>query len=69
VSLKSLAEGDVLIVWKLDRLGRSLQHLIEIMSDLESRKVGFKSVTENIDTTNATGTLMGNRKDLCENGQ
>ena len=56
--LKSLAEGDELIVWKLDRLGRSLQHLIEIISDLESRKVGFKSVTENIDTTNSTGALI-----------
>ena len=56
--LKSLAEADELIVWKLDRLGRSLQHLIEIISDLESRKVGFKSVTENIDTTNANGALI-----------
>ena len=56
--LKSLREGDVLIVWKLDRLGRSLQHLIEVISDLESRKVGFQSVTENIDTTNSTGKLI-----------
>jgi len=56
--LKSLREGDVLIVWKLDRLGRSLQHLIEVISDLDSRKVGFQSVTENIDTTNTTGKLI-----------
>jgi len=56
--LKSLREGDVLIVWKLDRLGRSLQHLIDIVADLENRKVGFQSLTENIDTTSSTGKLI-----------
>ena len=56
--LKSLREDDILIVWKLDRLGRSLQHLIEVVSDLEDRKIGFQSLTENIDTTSPTGKLI-----------
>ena len=56
--LKSLRENDILIVWKLDRLGRSLQHLIEVVSDLEERKIGFQSLTENIDTTSPTGKLI-----------
>ena len=56
--LKSLREDDVLIVWKLDRLGRSLQHLIEVVSDLEERQIGFQSLTENIDTTSPTGKLI-----------
>jgi DNA invertase Pin-like site-specific DNA recombinase len=56
--LKSLREGDLLIVWKLDRLGRSLQHLIETVTDLENRQIGFQSLTENIDTTSPTGKLI-----------
>jgi DNA invertase Pin-like site-specific DNA recombinase len=44
-------EGDTLVVWRLDRLGRSLKHLIETITDLNNRKIGFKSLTENIDTT------------------
>lgn len=57
-SLKSLREDDVLIVWKLERLGRSLQHLIDVVNDLEERKIGFQSITENIDTTSPTGKLI-----------
>ncbi len=49
-----LREGDVLVVWRLDRLGRSLKHLIELIAELEERKVGFKSVQESIDTTTPT---------------
>lgn len=56
--LKSLREGDLLIVWKLDRLGRSLQHLIDVVTDLENRQIGFQSLTENIDTTSPTGKLI-----------
>lgn len=56
--LKSLREGDSLIVWKLDRLGRSLQHLIEVITDLENKQIGFQSLTENIDTTSTTGKLI-----------
>lgn len=57
-ALSYLREGDVLVVWKLDRLGRSIKHLIEIINDLEARKVGFKSLTENIDTTTPGGKLV-----------
>jgi len=58
--LKSLRAGDVLIVWKLDRLGRSLQNLLEIINDLDKREIGFKSLTESIDTTTSTGKLIFN---------
>jgi len=57
-ALSYLRAGDVLVVWKLDRLGRSMKHLIEIVNDLEARKVGFKSLTENIDTTTPGGKLV-----------
>ena len=50
--------GDVLVVWRLDRLGRSLQHLIETVTALEKRKSGFKSLTELIDTTTSSGRLV-----------
>ena len=51
-------EGDVLIVWKLDRLGRSLPHLIETVTSLAKRGVGFRSITEAIDTTTPGGRLV-----------
>jgi DNA invertase Pin-like site-specific DNA recombinase len=51
-------EGDILVVWRLDRLGRSLRHLIETITTLNNRKVGFKSITENIDTTTSGGKLV-----------
>jgi DNA invertase Pin-like site-specific DNA recombinase len=57
--LESLRAGDVLIVWKLDRLGRSLSHLVAVLSDLQGRGVAFKSLTEAIDTESAAGRLMG----------
>ncbi|SRR6266487_2416248 len=50
--------GDTLVVWRLDRLGRSLKHLIEVVTDLEKRGIGFKSLTENIDTTTSGGKLI-----------
>ncbi len=49
--LRYLRPGDTLVVWRLDRLGRSLKHLIETVSALAERGIGFKSVTEQIDTT------------------
>jgi DNA invertase Pin-like site-specific DNA recombinase len=51
-------EGDILVVWRLDRLGRSLRHLIETITLLNGRKVGFRSLTENIDTTTSGGKLV-----------
>jgi DNA invertase Pin-like site-specific DNA recombinase len=56
--LKVLRESDTLVVWRLDRLGRSLEHLVQIVHELEDRKVGFQSLTEAIDTTNAGGKLI-----------
>ncbi|WP_244516417.1 recombinase family protein [Rhodococcoides kroppenstedtii] len=50
--------GDTVCVWRLDRLGRNLPHLIELVTDLKSRGVGFASVTEQIDTTTAGGELI-----------
>jgi len=56
--LKSLRSGDTLIVWKLDRLARSLKDLVEIVHDLEQRQIGFRSLTEAIDTTSPGGRLV-----------
>jgi DNA invertase Pin-like site-specific DNA recombinase len=50
-ALRHLREGDTLVVWRLDRLGRSLRHLIDTITELNARGVGFKSLTENLDTT------------------
>lgn len=56
--LDYLRPGDVLVVWRLDRLGRSLQHLIATVTALGERGVGFRSLTEAIDTTTAAGRLL-----------
>lgn len=50
-AIRYVRDGDTLTVWKLDRLGRSMKHLIEIITELEAKGVGFRSITENIDTT------------------
>jgi DNA invertase Pin-like site-specific DNA recombinase len=57
-ALSHLREGDTLVVWRLDRLGRSLRHLIDTITALDERGVGFKSLTENIDTTTSGGKLV-----------
>jgi len=50
--------GDTVVVWRLDRLGRSLRHLIDTVNSLADRQVGFRSLTENIDTTTSGGKLV-----------
>ena len=57
-ALSHLREGDTFIVWRLDRLGRSLKHLLETVTALKEQGVAFKSLTENIDTSTATGNLV-----------
>jgi DNA invertase Pin-like site-specific DNA recombinase len=53
-----LREGDVLVVWRLDRLARSLKHLIELLSEFDENSVGFQSLQESIDTTTPGGKLV-----------
>ncbi|RVP06945.1 recombinase family protein [Sinorhizobium meliloti] len=57
-ALDYMREGDTLVVWKLDRLARSLKQLIETVETLEDRGIGFRSLTEAIDTTMASGRLV-----------
>lgn len=57
-ALASLQPGDTLVVWRLDRLGRSLINLVSLMSELGSRGIEFYSLMENIDTTSAGGRLV-----------
>ncbi|MGB0985197.1 MAG: recombinase family protein [Saprospiraceae bacterium] len=52
-----LRQGDIIIVWKLDRLGRSLRDLIQLVSNFQDLGIGFKSLQDNIDTTTPTGKL------------
>ena len=56
--LRTLRKGDILVVWKLDRLARSLKDLVEIVQELHNREIGFKSLTESIDTTSSGGRLV-----------
>jgi Resolvase, N terminal domain len=57
-ALSYIRPGDTLVVWRLDRLGRSLKHLIETITRLANREIGFKSITESIDTTTSGGKLV-----------
>ena len=57
-TLAALQPGDVLTVWRLDRLGRTMRHLIETVTDLAERGIGFQSITEAMDTTTAGGELL-----------
>jgi DNA invertase Pin-like site-specific DNA recombinase len=60
IVLTQLREGDVLVVWKLDRLGRSLKHLVELVQMLIERKIGLCSLNDPIDTTTPQGRLVFN---------
>lgn len=57
-AMEILRQGDTLVVWKLDRLGRSLSHLVRLITDLKEKGIGFKSLQENIDTTSGVGKLV-----------
>ena len=57
-ALQQCRSGDTLVVWKLDRLGRSLPHLVETVRDLIAKGIGFKSLQENIDSTTSGGKLI-----------
>lgn len=57
-ALEYLKPGDVLVVWKLDRLGRSLLHLLDIVNSLKEKKIGFRSLTESMDTTTPSGEFL-----------
>lgn len=57
-ALAYLREEDILVVWKLDRLGRSLKHLIEVVNNLSEKNIGFQSLQEKIDTTTSGGKLI-----------
>jgi len=57
--LNAVREGDTLVVWRLDRLGRSMHHLVNLIEDLRQRGVGFRSISDGmIDTTSASGELI-----------
>lgn len=58
LSLEVLRKGDTLVVWKLDRLGRSVKDLIEIVTQLEKNGIHFKSITDNIDTSSPSGRFF-----------
>ena len=59
--LEELKKGDTLVVWRLDRLGRSMQHLVSVVTDLKEKGIGFKSLCDGaIDTTTASGELIFN---------
>jgi len=55
---KALRAGDALVVWRLDRLGRSLSDLVRIVAELEEKEISFESITEKIETTSAAGKLI-----------
>lgn len=57
-ALEYARKGDVIVVWKLDRAGRSLKHLIKIVTELNEKEIGFISLKESLDTTSSTGKLM-----------
>jgi DNA invertase Pin-like site-specific DNA recombinase len=56
--LEQLSPGDTLVVWRLDRLGRSVRHLIDVIAGLQQHEIAVRSLRESIDTTTATGSLQ-----------
>ena len=66
MALELLREGDMLVVWKLDRLGRSVKNLVDLVGDLAARGVQFRSLTDSIDTS--TQKRVTNLKKRCREG-
>lgn len=58
--LSHLREGDILVIWKLDRLGRSLKHLVQLVHELNEKGIGLQSINDPIDTTTSQGRLVFN---------
>ena len=58
--LENIRSGDILVIWKLDRLGRSLKHLVELVNGLSDKGIGLKSINDPIDTTTPQGRLVFN---------
>ena len=58
--MDALRKGDTLVVWKLDRLGRSVKNLVDIVEDLKTREINFKSLTDSIDTSTPSGRFFFN---------
>ncbi|HHA1470857.1 TPA: recombinase family protein [Enterobacter kobei] len=56
--LRTLSEGDTLVVWKLDKLGRSMRHLVSLIEDLRGRGINFRSLTDSIDTSTPMGRFF-----------
>lgn len=56
--LRTARRGDTIVIWRLDRLGRSTKHLLELTADLDARGIGLRSLNEQIDTTTANGRLI-----------
>lgn len=56
--LRNARRGDTIVIWRLDRLGRSTKHLLELTADLDARGIGLRSLNEQIDTTTANGRLI-----------
>jgi len=66
-ALEMLREGDTLVVWKLDRIGRSVKHLVDLFGSLHQQGIGFKSLTESIDTGSPSGRFFFHvMASLCE---
>jgi hypothetical protein len=67
-TLEMLREGDTLVVWKLDRLGRSVKQLVDLVGDLHKHGVQFRSLTDSIDTGTPSGRFFFRHGEPCRNG-
>ncbi len=69
-ALSHLRPGDTLVVWKLDRLGRTVKQLVDLITELQERQINFKSLTNGIDTTDSAGSiLLSHHGQPCSDGR